>query len=311
MFTLPNPDYENLPQYEGLWRKVDDETRSQALAMFMKPFHSRYRIHLKSPKLNYDGRIQEGDGILRDQQEVGCSFGKIGATRKATLVERTLQIAQDLHARLDEQHQPRINDFLIVLDPAKHAQVFEVVEQICSAEYIYASGAAYAGSPIKLKKLAIQVNTERATAFTYPDLDEAGLPRPKTRYFHIDSALWPPLKVLIYLNRVTLDEGPFRYVTGSHRLASAFELMVRKTNDKEHIRDEMFLALPGPFRMITHFGDEIDPESEAAQDLLRNERAYCDGESDLVMFDFNGVHRGGFVRKGHRYMLQCAFGAAD
>ncbi len=87
--------------------------------------------------------------------------------------------------------------------------------------------------------------------------------------------------------------------------------MVRKTNDKEHIRDEMFLALPEPFRMITHFGDEMDPDSEAAQDLLRNERAYCDGESDLIMFDFNGVHRGGFVRKGYRYMLQCAFGAAD
>jgi len=40
-------------------------------------------------------------------------------------------------------------------------------------------------------------------------------------------------------------------------------------------------------------------------------RACADGNSDLIVFDFNGVHRGGFVRRGHRYMLQCGFEGAD
>ncbi len=37
----------------------------------------------------------------------------------------------------------------------------------------------------------------------------------------------------------------------------------------------------------------------------------ADGRSDLVLFDNNGVHRGGFVRSGYRFMLQCHFWRAD
>ena len=128
---------------------------------------------------------------------------------------------------------------------------------------------------------------------------------------HIDSALWPPLKVLIYINQVTKDQGPFRYVVGSHRIATEFELMVRKTNDKTGIHNEQFMALPPQFRMYTEFGDALEPHNEGAAALLQKEVAYCDGTSDLVMFDFNGVHRGGFVRQGHRYILQCCFEARD
>ena len=305
--VLPNPDYRSLPQYRKAWRKVDEQTRIQALASFMKPFHACYRRHLSSPRLDYDVRIHEGDGILRRLQEDGCSLSRIEAGRKATLTGLTAPLAQAVHAHLDAQPRPRFSDQQLLLDRVEHAEIFDAVEETLSAEHIFAAGAAYVGAPIRLKTLAIQVNTQRATAFTYPVLDEEGIPEPKTRYFHIDSALWPPLKVLIYLNRVTLDEGPFRYVVGSHRLATEFELMVRKTNDKAKIYDELFLSLPAPFRMYTDFGDDMDPNGEAAAELLRNERAYGDGESDLILFDFNGVHRGGFVRQGHRYMLQCGF----
>ncbi len=311
MNAFPNPDYENLPQYQDLWRKVDDEMRMEALGRFLKPFHKRYRSHLGAPKLNYDVRIDEGDDVLGQLQRDGCALTRTDPALKATLVELATPLAQVLHARLDEHPKPRITDFQQVLNRSEHGPIFSAVQQILSAGHIDAVATAYAGGPLFLKHLAIQVNTERATAATYPVIDEAGLPEPRTRYFHIDSAMWPPLKVLIYLNRVTLDEGPFRYVAGSHRLASAFELMVRKTNDKEQIHDEMFLALPPPFRMTTHFGDEIDPDSEAATELLRRERVCCDGESDLILFDFNGAHRGGFVRRGHRYMMQCIFAPAD
>jgi hypothetical protein len=154
------------------------------------------------------------------------------------------------------------------------------------------------------------VNTAAVTARDYGPLDADGVPSPSTRYMHIDSAMWPPVKVLIYLSPVTADQGPFRYVEGSHRLASEFELMVRKVNDRKTITGPLFMALPPQFRMYTLFGDVLDPESQGARELLSRERAYCDGVSDLILFDFNGVHRGGFVRSGHRYLLQCHFGRA-
>ena len=38
---------------------------------------------------------------------------------------------------------------------------------------------------------------------------------------------------------------------------------------------------------------------------MARERAYHSEDGDLILFDYNGVHRGGFVREGYRYMLQC------
>ncbi len=45
--------------------------------------------------------------------------------------------------------------------------------------------------------------------------------------------------------------------------------------------------------------------------MLANEVVCTDGRSDLALFDNNGVHRGGFVRSGHRFMLQCQFWHAE
>jgi hypothetical protein len=197
-----------------------------------------------------------------------------------------------------------------VLSPETHPEIFAAVADIFEADKINAAASAYAGRPVTMKTVTVQVNTERATALTYGKLDAEGRPKAKkTRYMHVDSSFWPPLKVLIYLNPVGPDQGPFRYVVGSHRIAGDFELVVRKTNDKYAIHNEMFMALPPAFRQYTEFGDAMDADTEQAAELLAKERAYCDGVSDLVLFDFNGVHRGGFVRQGHRYMIQCSLKA--
>jgi hypothetical protein len=312
MFVLPNPDYESLPKYQEHLAKVDDHVRRRAMAKFLKAFTKSYLKHLGAPRLQYDVRIGEGDELLRTLQEDGCVLTRIGAERKARLVDLAAPIAREIHEALDRLERPRFIDSQRRLDRATHAPIFDAVEDILEADKIIAVGSAYAGKPVALRNLAVQVNTERATVLTYRKLDVEGRPKhQKTRYMHIDSSAWPPLKVLIYLNRVTPDRGPFRYVVGSHRMATDFELIVRKTNDKRSINKELFMALPPPFRMYTEFGDAMDADSEQAVALLAKERAYCDGKSDLVLFDFNGVHRGGFVRKGCRYILQATFCAQD
>jgi hypothetical protein len=131
-----------------------------------------------------------------------------------------------------------------------------------------------------------------------------------TSYMHVDSVHWPNIKALIYLDDVGPDQGPFRYVCGSHRLMQPYEAAVRKTNDKLRHQLVELCALPPEYAQHAIFGDYIDPESPEARALLAREAQVCDGGSDLVLFDNNGVHRGGMVREGHRYMLQCAFDAA-
>lgn len=310
MIALPNPDYESHPKYQPFLTELSNELRREALAKFLPPFQEHYRRHLSSSPLNYDVRIKEGDGLLRQLQQDGCALARLAPTPKSLLVDLVQPIARAVHERLDQLPKPRFKDSQRALDPAEHAAVFEQAQAVLEGAHVFAAGTAYAGRSIALKTLAVQVNTARATALTYGKLDALGRPSPSTRYLHIDSAFWPPLKVLIYLNAVGENQGPFRYVLGSHRLATDFELVVRKTNDKAAIHNALFMALPAPFRMYTEFGDAMDPQSEQAAALLDKERACCDGLSDLVMFDFNGVHRGGFVREGHRYILQCCFSAA-
>ncbi|HEY5411441.1 MAG TPA: phytanoyl-CoA dioxygenase family protein [Caulobacteraceae bacterium] len=307
MFALPNPDYETHPFYRLKLEEVDDALRREALAKFIPHFEACYQRRLSEPKLNYDGRIGHGDELLRQIQQTGCAVKQIAPERKAALAALTQPVAQWVHKKLGQRDEPRFKDTQFVFNRVEHPKVFEAVERIFEEEHVYAAASAYAGRPVVLKEITVQVNTDRTTALQYGPLDEDGLPTPRTRYMHIDSALWPPVKVLIFLNDVTADNGPFRYVEGSHRLAGDFELMVRKVNDREEIHDSLFMALPAPFRMYTLFGDFIDPDGEPAQKLLARERAYCDGVNDLILFDFNGVHRGGFVREGRRYMVQCHF----
>jgi len=307
MFALPVPDYESIPRFRSLLDEIDDRTRAEALDLFLPQFRKRYLKELVSPKVDYSVRIGAGDDVLRDLQQDGCALTRIDTADKARLVEITAPLVADLDARQTASPAPTFKHGQLRLDREAHAAIFEHVDHMFSTGPVYAVSSAYAGRPLTLAAMAIQVNDERTTALKYGALGADGLPALKTSYYHIDSGAWPPLKVLIYLNRVTPDEGPFRYVIGSHRLTEVFELAVRKTNDKIKIPTKLFLALPPPFRLYTDFGDYMDPDSAAAAALQGREREICDGESDLILFDYNGVHRGGFVRRGHRYMLQCAF----
>lgn len=307
MFVLPNPDYETHPRYREQRGKVDDELRREALAKFLPHFEGCYQRHLTAPKLGYDVRIGEGDGLLRQLQETGCGVQPVSAERKSRLLQLAEPFAKEVHEKLSGIAEPRFKHTQFVFDRKAHGEIYDLIEEIFSAEHVDAAASAYAGGRLLMKEVTVQVNTDRLTQRQYGQLDADGLPPHRTGYMHIDSALWPNVKVLIYLSEVTPDTGPFRYVEGSHRMVGDFELMVRKVNDRQNIHGETFLALPEPFRMYTLFGDEIDPDSEAARGLLARERAYDDGKNDLILFDFNGVHRGGFVRQGHRYMIQCHF----
>jgi hypothetical protein len=305
--SLPNPDYAALPEYARFLEQVDDNLRAEALARFFPTFETYYKRQLGLPRPDYEARIGEGDALLSSLQEAGCAACAISAAGRAELTELALPLADDVHARLEGRDGLRFKDTQRVLSPEEHVGIYAAVDRVLTETRIHEVFAAYCRRPLRLKDVTVQVTTQRHTAADYGPLDQDGLPSPRTRYMHIDSALHPQVKVLIYLSPVGPDQGPFRYVQGSHRGTDDFELIVRKVNDQEKIRDRLFMALPEPFRMYTLFGDHIDPDSAEAQALLAREKAFDDGLSDLILFDFNGVHRGGFVREGKRYMLQCHF----
>ncbi len=311
MYALPTPDYTTKAKYRAAFEQVNDEARTQVLQEFLPILMNRYRKLLIGPPRDYEARIGEADVLLQSLQKDGCVLARIGADAKASLSALVLPVAEEMESRLATVEWAGFKERQLKFEPDSDAKIFSQVDEVLAAGHIYDVCAAYARRPIKLARLALQVNTDRLTAMKYGTVGEDGLPSPVTRYFHIDSDGWPWLKVLIYLEPVGPDQGPFRYVVGSHRWTDPFELAIRKTTEKMRLDAKSFAALPEPFRLKAEFGDETDPATPKAERLLKAERALCDGESDLILFDNNGVHRGGFVRKGRRYMLQCAFDPAS
>jgi hypothetical protein len=291
---------------------IDDAVRAEAFGLFIKPFHARYRDILTQPRPDYETRIQSGDETLRALQTDGVALAKSDPRLKANLNALAMPLAEQIEAHLAATAEPGFKDGQILLDETSHAAIYDAVAAVFDQAHIFDVAQAYARTPVKLAGIAVQVNTAATTARKYVSIDAEGIPKKKTQYLHIDSSGWPHHKVLIYLNDVGLDEGPFRYIVGSHRMLDDFELAVRKTNDKLRIPPRLFMALPEAFRQLADFGDNMDPDSAEAGELLRRERAlYDDQRSDLVLFDYHGVHRGGFVRQGARRILQVNFAARD
>ena len=305
MPALPQPDYESVPLFQKYLPYADQKMQRAALDMFLPAFHERFDVHLKSPRNDYEARIEKGDEILGRLQQDGYSLSKIPEGLKAQLIAQTAGAVAELEARIQGQDQVSIKGSQALLTPQSHPGVRETLHSIFKAQSLYDVLGAYCRRPVRMTEHAtVQVNLAKHSAAQYGPIDQDGLPANKAQYFHIDSAMWPWIKVLIYLSPVTADQGPFRFVPGSHRWCNDYELVVRKTNDKLGIAPKYFVALPEEFRMNTHFGDYLTPDTPGVDRLMRDERVLIDGESDFVLFDNNGVHRGGFVREGRRHIMQ-------
>ena len=309
MCVLPQPHYEQFPRFAEAMATADEKVQLEAMAFFLPEFHNRYRWLLSAPRRDFDARIGPGDEILNSLQNEGVALGRIDASVKARLVELTSEIAQGLQSTLNDTACPSFKDGQMILDFDQHSEIHRVIEEAFVEANIFDVASAYVGDEVKLGLTALQVNTPSSTRFRYGKIGADGLPkRTRTDYYHIDSAGWPHVKVLIYLNQVGLDQGPFRYIPGSHRIATDYELAVRKTNDKLKTPARLFMALPAPFRLQADFGTYMDLDSPEARVMLSNERAIYDAAgSDIVLFDYHGVHRGGFSRLGPRHILQCNF----
>ncbi len=306
MFALPVADYETAPEIDRFRRKVTDDLRASVLQSFLPAFEERYAQRQKLPPPDYVARIQNGDELLSGLQRDGYALGALPESRKARVRDLVWPLALETQAALEAIDTPKFAAGQTRLG-AMEAEVVEQLSQGMTECGALDALCAYVGAPLKLIGAVLQVNTARETQAKYGELDALGRPARATSYFHVDSSHWPNIKALVYLDDVGPEQGPFRYVAGSHRLMSAYEAAVRKTNDKLGHGLDKLCALPPEYAQHANFGDFIDPASEGALRLLEREVVVCDGRSDLVLFDNNGVHRGGMVRQGHRYMLQCGF----
>ncbi|MGC0375888.1 phytanoyl-CoA dioxygenase family protein [Streptomyces sp. SAI-229] len=114
---------------------------------------------------------------------------------------------------------------------------------------------------------------------------------------HIDT--WKKrLKAFLYLEDVTADNGPMRYLRGSHR--GAWRLPSEARIDAWYRTDDRGFALPEHYYLGCVWPHEAGRLSAA----FGYEDVECTGTAGtLVMFDGRGVHRATPLRAGRRTIL--------
>lgn len=190
------------------------------------------------------------------------------------------------------------------LDPEPYRWFRSLLER----KGVIGGSTEYLKRAVTVAHLIPQINTT-GTDFWTGQFTDIGLPDPACNYCHIDTA-WGITKMIIYLDPVDETQGPFCYVRGSHRARDGFwGRMTRKANDYAGLSGTgpasraLFAALPRALQRKAAFGPDVEDHHPSAHELLKAEWQITSDQGQAILFDPDGVHRGGMVRKGRRRVI--------
>jgi Phytanoyl-CoA dioxygenase (PhyH) len=205
-------------------------------------------------------------------------------------------------------------------------------DAICNflvTEGVIELASAYMGQQMEFIYAALDHAHERQSWYKncYSDI---GLPTSKTAYMHFD-ADHDVIKAMLYLRDVGPENGPFRFVRGSHKWNRSavvtaisrgfdveqearfeaeadgldYKLGYYRPRYKVNEYREALAKLPNLLRGSTHFGDDIVDGSVLSTQLLSQEEVFVGSAGILVIFDGSrGIHRGSLVESGSRWAVQ-------
>lgn len=242
------------------------------------------------------------------------SDGIVCLTLTPDEIDQIRSVTSPAFAKLDQRRagippeKRKFDDNVYWCTRSADRDAFATVENIFRRYGIIEAASAYLGRPVGIKHVNAQIN-DQDLAFWKRVFPDTQLPDPWGSYLHID-ATYGMLKCAIYVHEIGPDGGPFCYVRGSQNAGIGwFEGMVRRTNDfsglsgrKPEARRK-FMALPAFLRKKADFGGDLLDNSPDVQRLREGHFDATSNYGNCVLFDGNGMHRGGMVNKGERRCL--------
>jgi hypothetical protein len=240
--------------------------------------------------------------------------GIVCLTLKPNEIDEIRAATSAAFAKLDERRanippeKLKFDDNVYWCTHSADPQAFVAVEKIFGRYDIVRAASAYLGRPVGVKHVNAQINDPQF-AFWKRQFPDTQLADPWGSYLHVD-ATYGMLKCAIYTHEIGPDGGPFCYVRGSQNAKVGwFEGMVRRTNDfcgnsgrKPEARKQ-FMALPAFLRKKAEFGADIIDGSAEAERLREGHFSATSNYGNCILFDGNGIHRGGMVNQGERRCL--------
>jgi phytanoyl-CoA dioxygenase PhyH len=218
----------------------------------------------------------------------------------------------------------------IVYTFERYSKVGLILERFFSRQGILNGLSKYVGSNVSFTGFSLEYSHagQKWWRGLYADL---GLPETKTTYMHYDYGGRDP-KAIIALSDITEETGPTGFVKGSHKverskflhtmiksLDYAFRVDPALPYESVYYRDRFakmeyrreFLEQPTAFHGCSHFGEDILDDTPLSRELLGNEVKLTRDQGNCIVFDGNyGIHRGGLVRSGERFVFQIIFNIA-
>lgn len=237
----------------------------------------------------------------------GVHAFRLTADERAELDALTRPWFGELRGRLARGFD-RFDDNRIWLDPSTAPELYAWFHERLDRAGVLDASSARLGRPVAVAHLIPQLNTPE-TDFWSGQFADVGEPDPACNYCHVDTA-WGIAKMIVYVGDVGETTGPFSYVRGSHRARDGFwGRLIRKANDHSGLSStrpaarRLFAALPAFLQRKAAFGPDLRDEHPAVPALLAAETRFTTDAADAILFDPDGVHRGGMVQSGERRVV--------
>lgn len=237
----------------------------------------------------------------------GVHAFRLTADEKAELEALTRPSFEDLRRRLARGFG-HFDDNRIWLDPPASPELYAWFRALLDRAGVLEAASARLGRTVTVAHLIPQLNTPETDFWSGPFAD-VGEPDPACNYCHVDTA-WGIAKMIVYVGDVGETTGPFSYVLGSHRARDGFwGRLIRKANDHAGLSStrpaarRLFAALPAWLQRKAAFGPDLRDDHPQAPALLAAEARFTTDAADAILFDPDGVHRGGMVQSGERRVV--------
>lgn len=308
--ALPSPNYFDSPNcgQQLLSFTPTDKQREAALCKFLPALAKSY-VNLVARGTN-----QSSKSKYRHLQD--AFFEKSGLStfslpsRRFDVIQHLLDpvfsnLTTSVKVKRENGQRLKFPNYVMDLDPT--SDPFREIRNLLIEAGVLALIDSREARPVELSQVALQFSDKERTLEEYGPIEHDGLPTQKSAYWHIDSSTTIRTKLLVYVNDVHQEQGPFMFVPGSHLLPAIEELAARKTNDHLRLSPKEFVSLPQPLQLHALFGEHMTRADRLVSSLLSDEVSVVGDAGTAILFDLDGIHRGGFIRTGERRLLQCNF----
>ena len=314
---LPRIDYAAHPAYGGMLAPHPDLGREAMTALEPLIEEARQIEADRQARFGYRHGFAEavGETLVRD----GVATVQLSKARLDPIQQGSGPAFAAILRRVEETRaggeRVKYTTALEKVGSETHPELWAAVERAMRDCGALAVTAAYFGAPaarVRSAGLLLNQPNQDWIVRLYRDID---MESPPTVGFHIDSNGKCFVKVVLYLNDVGPEQGPFGLVAGSHRWDEGSEDRIfRRAFDKSELptrsakRRRMFLSLPEVLQVKAEFGGDMLAQSPEAKALIAQEIVATGPAGQVNLFDPEAIHRGGNVQSGERRVMLITMG---